>query len=353
MIRYAEGDLLNERADALVNTVNELGVMGKGIALQFKESYPVSAKAYVDAAKAGKIKVGSVFVTEGIPLHGPRWIIHFPTKKHWRHASKLEWIHDGLKDLARVIRQLEIRSIALPPLGAGNGKLDWSDVKEAIEVELGELANVEVVVFEPTDTYYAGPKTAGVESLTPARALIVELVRRYSILGMDCSLLEVQKLAWFLLQAIRQDKLSDPLQLTFVAQRYGPYSDQLRHLLNAVDGSYIHSAKRIVDSKPFDPLWFDTTKQDELASYLGSEAAIEFRPALDSTERLIDGFESQFGMELLATVDWLLRERDCEPTIAAIRKGLESWPGPADSGERKQRLFDDRSIGLALERLSA
>ncbi len=351
MIRFTSGNLLDASTEALVNTVNEVGVMGKGIALMFKETFPESAAAYERAARSGKVHVGRVLVTEGLGLSGPRWIIHFPTKKHWRNPSKLEWVREGLVDLVRVIRELNIQSIAIPPLGAGNGKLDWALVRNEIELALGELSEVEVVVFEPSAAYFSEPKVAGLERLTPARALIAELVRRYSVLGLDCTLLEAQKLAWFLNRAITSLGISDVLDLDFKANHYGPYSDKLRHLLNGLDGSYLHSEKRVADTGPFGAVWFEPSRRTEVREYLESAEASPFVPALEKTTAVIDGFESPLGMELLATVDWLLVQRDAPRTVAGIRGALERWPGKIAAGERKLRLFDDRLLALALSRL--
>src|ERR1700674_5343955 len=140
MIRYTQGNLLEAPTEALVNTVNEVGVMGKGVALMFSEAFPDNARAYVEACKDGKVHVGRMFVTENRELTEQRWIINFPTKKHWRGPSRLEWIHDGLKDLVRVIKAKKIRSIALPPLGCGNGRLDWTMVRHEIEASLAGLS---------------------------------------------------------------------------------------------------------------------------------------------------------------------------------------------------------------------
>jgi O-acetyl-ADP-ribose deacetylase (regulator of RNase III) len=239
MIRYTHGNLLEAPAEALVNTVNEVGVMGKGIALMFREAFPEASREYEQAARAGNVRVGSVLVVKNQAPSGPRWIIHFPTKKHWRHRSKLEWIREGLKDLVRVVRDNHIHSIAVPPLGCGNGGLDWELVRREIEGAAAELPDVEFLVFAPTNEYQNAPKREGVEELTPARALIAELVRRYAVLGLDCTNLEVQKLAWFLDRSIKALALPDPLKLDFAANKYGPYADRLRHLLNGLDGSYI------------------------------------------------------------------------------------------------------------------
>ena len=237
MIRYTKGNLLDAPAEALVNTVNEVGVMGKGIALMFREAFPASAQVYEEACERGDVKVGAMLVTHNDRLMGPKWIIHFPTKKHWRNPSQLQWIRDGLQDLVRVVREHGISSIAVPPLGCGNGGLNWVDVRQEIESALSAIDGIDVLVFEPTTDYMAAPKPRGVEELTPARALVAELVRRYSVLGLECTNLEVQKLAWFLQRALVRLGAPNPLKLKFAADKYGPYADGLRHLLNALDGS--------------------------------------------------------------------------------------------------------------------
>ena len=351
MIRYTQGNLLEAHAEAVINTVNEIGVMGKGIALMIREAFPSSAKAYMEACKRGEVRVGKMFVTAAEGLLGPRWIIHFPTKKHWRHPSRMEWVRDGLEDLVRVLREKQIRSVAMPPLGCGNGGLEWSQVRREIELAMSDLVDVDVIVYEPTSAYHNAPKREGLEELTPARALIAELVRRYGVLELECTNLEVQKLAWFLKRSIVEARLEDPLKLRFSANKYGPYSDQLRHLLDGLDGSYLHCEKRLADAGPLEPLWFEQEKRVAVQEYLDSEAAREFKPALERTTTLIDGFESPLGMELLATVDWLLHMQRCEPTVVGIRAGLSLWPGGESAAQRKLAIFDDRLIGLALRRL--
>jgi len=350
VITYAIGNLLEAPVEALVNTVNEIGVMGKGVALQFKETFPEAAREYAEAAKRGEVHVGQVLVTSTSNLAGPRWIIHFPTKRHWRNPSKLEWVRDGLTDLSRVTRELEIRSIAVPPLGCGNGGLAWSDVRSLIEEALGDLPGVEVMVFEPVASYAAPPKQRGVEELTPARALVAEMIRRYSVLGMGCTTLEVQKLAWFLHRAFSITGTNDPLRLRFGANVYGPYADQLRHLLDAMDGSYLHSEHRLSEATYLELISFSNERRESVKAYLESEAK-DLLPALDAATRYIDGFESPLGMELLATVDWLVAHEGCEASEEAIRRALDAWPGGRSAGQRKQRLFDRRMIELALGRV--
>ena len=353
MIRFTRGNLLDARADALVNTVNEVGVMGKGIALMFRDAFPHNTEEYQRAAKAKRIRVGKVFVTENPELGGPRWIINFPTKKHWRHRSRLEWIRAGLADLAAALHERGIKSVALPPLGCGSGGLNWADVRSEIVTALEPLNDIDIIVYEPTDEYQTKPKETGVEKLTPARALIAELVRRYGVLGLDCTILEVQKLAWFLAREIARAGLEDPLRLKFAADKYGPYDDRLRHLLNALDGSYLHSDKRLGDASPYDLIWFDAARRSQVEEFLKSAAAEHYLPVLESTAKLIDGFESPFGMELLATVDWLLARENISPDVSALRTSLHKWPGGKASAQRKASLFDDRMLGLALNRIVA
>lgn len=352
MIRYAEGNLLESGADALVNTVNEVGVMGKGIALMFRDAFPANTEAYQRAAKAKTISVGKMLVTENPVLGGPRWIINFPTKRHWRSPSQLRWVRDGLDDLVRVVRELGIRSVALPPLGCGNGGLEWSEVRPLIERFAQRVPDTEIIAFAPTQVYQGSPKVGGVERLTVARALVAELVRRYAVLGLDCTVLEVQKLAWFLSREINRQGLPDPLRLEFRANRFGPYDDRLRHLLNALDGSYLHADKRLADAGPFDLIRFEDSRAAEVASYLAGGDARPYRAALESTASLIDGFESPYGMELLATVDWLLAREHVSASLDDLEEAIAQWPGGPESAARKRRLFDRSRLGIALERLS-
>lgn len=351
MIRFTTGNLLDADVEAVVNTVNTVGVMGKGIALMFKERFPENFVAYEAATKRGEVQVGRMFVTASTELSGPRWIINFPTKKHWRNPSKLEWVAEGLEDLRRAIAEKGIRSIAVPPLGSGNGGLDWASVRPLIEAALGDLADVQVVVYEPTAKYQNVAKGRGVEKLTPARALIAEMIRRYSVLGLECSILEVQKLAWVLERVIQRCKLADPLKLEFQANRYGPYAHKLTHLLNALDGSYLHCEKRLADASPFDTIHFDNQLQTKLRAFFSTAEGAVFAEAVNKTDELIDGFQSPLGMEALATVDWLIARERAEPTLAGIRLALDRWPGGTEAAVRKRRVFSDKLLQASLARL--
>ncbi len=351
MLRFTTGNLLASDAEALVNTVNTVGVMGKGIALMFKERFPDNFKAYQAACKAQELRVGRMLVVPRNRLGDPKWIINFPTKEHWRSPSRIEWVEAGLRDLVQVIEREGIRSIAIPPLGAGNGKLDWHDVRPLIEQAFTPLQDVQVTVFEPTMQYQNVVKRSGVEKLTPARALVADLIRRYWVHGMECSLLEIQKLAYFLERCCRALKLDDVLDLRFTAHSYGPYANRLQHMLNSLDGSYLHCEKRIGDAGPFDTIWFNEERADKLNAFLSSPDMKPYRPALEATAELIQGFESPFGLELLATVDWLVHVSKVDPDVASIRRALGSWGADRDAAERKSRLFEDRVLALSLEHL--
>ena len=272
MLRLVSGNLLDADVDAVVNTVNTVGVMGRGIALAFRTAYPENYRLYAAACKADEVRIGQMFVTRNLSLQGPHWIINFPTKKHWRHRSKLDWILEGLHDLRRVVLENGIRTLAVPPLGCGHGGLDWNDVRPAIERALADLPKTRVLLFEPTAQYSTPAKTEGTSALTPARALVVDAIRRYCVLGIECFNLEAQKLSYFVERAISDARLQNPLQLKFSARRYGPYSDTLRHVLDDLDGTWLGSERRLADSRPFDRLWFDVAKEEDLDTYLHDEA---------------------------------------------------------------------------------
>lgn len=148
-----DGNLLEAEADALVNAVNEVGVMGKGIALMFRKAFPENTEAYAETCRRREVRVGHMSVTRRVAPTGPEWTINFPTKKHWRSGSRIEWVRDGLNDLVRVIRGHDIRSIAVPALGCGNGGLDWASIRPLMEATLGELDDVRVLIFEPSSVY--------------------------------------------------------------------------------------------------------------------------------------------------------------------------------------------------------
>src|SRR5215475_10895167 len=148
MIRDVVGNLLQSKADALVNTVNTVGVAGKGVALQFRQAFPENFRAYERAVRRGEVRPGKIFVWPRGSHEPPYYIINFPTKRHWRERSRVEDIESGLKDLVQVVGQRRIKSLAVPPLGCGNGGLDWGMVRPLIVAALKPL-DIEVELFAP------------------------------------------------------------------------------------------------------------------------------------------------------------------------------------------------------------
>lgn len=149
-MKETHGDLLEADVEVLVNAVNCVEVMGKGIALQFKQKFPADYfKTYKNACRNGDLRIGKVQVYSLGSEIIPRFIINFPTKNHWREKSRIEDIESGLQSLAEAINFYEIKSIAMPALGCGLGGLDYQDVKPLIEKAFLSLPNVEVVLFLP------------------------------------------------------------------------------------------------------------------------------------------------------------------------------------------------------------
>jgi len=337
MITYRHGNLLQSDAEALVNTVNCVGVMGKGIALQFKQAFPANFSAYQKACKAEAVKPGKMLVVDTGNMINPRWIINFPTKTHWRAPSKIGYIEQGLKDLVRVIREYHIQSIALPPLGCGNGGLDWQQVQPLIEAALADLPDVEVLVYPPQPAPEADsmPIATQPPKMTRARALFIKLIEQYCLPGYRLSLLEIQKLSYFLQAA------GEPLKLDFKPHFYGPYAENLNHVLQRIEGHFIRG-------------YGDRNKDAEI--HLQSDAvalADEFLQSdADAGQRLarikalIEGFETPYGMELLATVHWVQQENPDADDADVVRK-VHQW------SRRKQALMHDSHILKALSRLRA
>lgn len=343
MLELVEGNLLEAPADALVNTVNTEGVMGKGIALQFAKKFPDMLAAYRSACKAGEVQPGRMHIYERQEMFGPRYVINFPTKRHWKSPSRMEDIAAGLDALAEEIRGLQIRSIAIPPLGCGNGGLKWDDVLPLIKAKLGALANVKVLVYPPNGAPTAGEIVHKTErpEMNPSRAIVMRIWRQYFALGYQLTLLEVHKLLYFLQAA------GEPLRLRFEKQTYGPYADNLRHLLHRFEG---HFTLGFADgrNKPDTEITLQPTAIKEADEFLAqhSETSAPSLGRLDRVARLIEGYESPYGMELLATVHWVATQ-DRATTVDAVVAGVHGW------NARKQKLMTAEHVTLAHQRLAA
>jgi O-acetyl-ADP-ribose deacetylase (regulator of RNase III) len=336
MISYKTGNILDESAEALVNTVNCVGFMGRGISLQFKEAWPENFKAYAAACRKGEVQPGRMFVYETGRLTNPRYIINFPTKRHWRGKSRLEDVEAGLAALVAEIRQRHIRTIAIPPLGAGLGGLNWPKVRTRIEQAMRDLPEVGVVVFEPVGKTALPRSMRGgkIPKMTLGRAALVGLMARYltGLLDPFVSLLEVHKLMYFMQEA------GQPLQLRFVKGPFGPYAENLRHVLNEIEGYYTSGYGSGGDSPE---------KVIELVPGAVDEARRTLAEQQDSLRRfervaeLVKGFESPFGLELLATTHWIVKRDHPAPEHELIEQ-FYSW------AERK-RQFTPQQIRLALK----
>ena len=339
--REASGNLLASEADALVNTVNVVGVMGKGIALQFKRAYPANFKAYEAACKQQQVRLGEMFVFDAGQLMRPRWIINFPTKGHWRSNSRLADVSAGLDDLRRAIIEMGITSIALPPLGCGNGGLNWADVLPLIHSKLDGL-DVEVTIYPPATAPAAAlmPVATNRPTLTPGKAALVGMVDRYSRMGVGVSLIEVQKLMYLLQEA------GENLNLRFERAIYGPYADNLRHVLKAVEGHYLSGfgdgSSKVHDAETITVL---PGAAAEAEAVLATNPAVVER--MDRVIGVVDGFESPYGLELLASVHWVAAHDQggatSDPDVVIER--VQRW------NSRKQRMFTADHIAVALQRL--
>lgn len=339
MIEYKQGNILNEDAEALTNTVNCVGAMGRGIALQFKYAFPDNFKAYEAACKKGKVQPGKMFVFETGKLTNPRFIINFPTKRHWRGKSQIEDIESGLKALVDTICRYNIRSIAIPPLGSGLGGLDWSRVKTCIEVALQSLTDVRVIIYEPSDVHQVEGLQLNQKApnMTPGRAVLLELMYHYlnGLLDPFITLLEVHKLMYFMQEA------GEPLRLNYCKDLYGPYAENLRHVLKALDGFFISGYSDGGDT-PMKQLTLLPGAIQKATAFLKHYP--DTRARFKKVGELVEGFESPFGLELLSTIHWIMRNFSIN-SVDDVVKHTYAW------NERKQQ-FTPRQIALAVDVLS-
>lgn len=339
MIEFRTGDILKTDAEAFVNTVNCVGIMGRGIALQFKNAFPENFKSYKEACDRHELQPGKLLVFETGRLSNPRYIINFPTKRHWKGKSRIQDIEAGLKALVHEIRQRRIHSVAIPPLGAGLGGLEWRAVRPRIETALRGLLDVRTVVFEP-HAQATAPRVGATAApkMTPGRAALVSLVRRYLDGLMDpfVTLLEVHKLLYFMQEA------GQPLRLRYAKAPHGPYAENLRHVLQAVEGYMIAGFSDGGDA-PGKRLQLVPGVTEEARAFLEGNAMTKRN--LDRVAKLVTGFETPFGLELLSTTHWVVTKEgasDLDHAIGAIR----AW------GKHKAQ-FTPRQIDLAYDDLES
>lgn len=336
MIQLGQGNLLKADVEALVNTVNTVGIMGKGVALQFRQAFPKNYETYRKACKIGDVKIGRMFVYNTGSWTNPRYIINFPTKKHWKERTRIAYIKDGLVDLRNIILNEGIRSIAIPPLGCGSGGLKWNNVRPIIEDALTGLQDVNIVLFEPRGAPEPDKVKVATKrpKMTYGRAVLIKLFKNYLLPGYRLTMLEAQKLAYLLQEA------GEPLKLEFTEQRYGPYAEKLNHVLQRIEGHFI----RGYGDRSRDASMIIISGEDEADRLLEDDKARLNR--LRKVTQLIEGFETPYGLELLTTVHWVVKHEgvkadDTQEIISAVK----SW------SRRKQHLFIPDHIKVAIQQL--
>lgn len=338
MIEFQQGDILHADAEALVNTVNCVGIMGRGIALQFRKEFPDNYSAYKTICDRQELQPGRMFVFDLNRLQHPRFIINFPTKRHWKNKSRIEDIQSGLQALVQEVRRLKIHSIAIPPLGCGLGGLNWKDVRPLIEQAFRDLPEVRVLVYEPKGAPAATEmaKAKKTPKMTIGRAALLGLIRRYLSAVMDpaVSLLEIHKLMYFMQEA------GEPLKLNYSKGLYGPYAENLRHVLSAIEGHFINGYGDAEDN-PTKQIELKLEAAEQAEAFLKDHPATQAR--FDQVAKLIDGFETPFGLELLATVHWIAWQEKAVGFADTVTK-VYGW------NERK-RMFNEQQIQLAWEML--
>jgi len=332
------GNLLEADVEALVNTVNTVGVMGKGIALQFRQAFPENYKAYQAACKRGEVRPGRMFITFLPSLTGPRFIINFPTKRDWREKAKIEDIESGLAALTAELLNKNIRSIAVPPLGCGNGGLNWNDVRPRIEEAFADLPEIKVLLFTPEGAPAANEMRIETKrpNMTWGRAAIIKLLDEYIVPGYPVTQLEIQKLAYFLQAA------GAPLKLAFNKAQFGPYAENLHHVLQRMEGHYLRgygdrSRESSIHVLP------DASHESSML-LAGRPSTLE---CMRRVHELVEGFETPYSLELLATVHWLAKNEDetVGNDVSVAVRGVQEW------SPRKKGLFAEAHITTAWHRL--
>lgn len=350
MLHYVKGNLLESNAQALVNTVNTVGVMGKGIALQFREAFRENYRIYRNMCQEKKLNVGKILVVEDTNLkYGKKIIFNFPTKTHWRLPSEYAYIAQGLQSLRTEIIKHNIRSIAIPPLGSHNGGLEWLRVKPMIEQALSDL-DCDIYIYEPSDIIIEKLKSERVK-LTPARAMLLTLLSDMNKFGEFASVFAAEKVIYFM-QCFGAEHI---FKIEYQPYHYGPYSDgKVAHMLYALNGSYIKGMGGM-DNRPFDYIWLLNDTDSVASSYLADTTdSLHLSAICNKTKAFLRGFYSNYSLELLSSVHYLLKHttslqnwRNDDETVVLDRltEEIQRW------SNRKQQLFKRNHLSLAYQHL--
>jgi O-acetyl-ADP-ribose deacetylase (regulator of RNase III) len=341
-MKFLKGNLLDAKTQALVNTVNTVGIMGKGVALQFKETFPENYRAYFESCKRKELKPGKLLVVKENLINEEKIIINFPTKTEWFKKSQYTYIEEGLKELVKLISEYKINSIAIPPLGCGNGGLKWEKVKQLIEKYLSGLKEVDIQIYEPNDEIKEMLKKQELQEeirLTSARAMLLYSMFYYESLGENSSLFVANKLSYFL-KRLGEKSFS---KVKFTASHYGPYSVQIEHMLHLVNGKYIKGLEQM-NTKPFETIELQYDRAFEISEFVKFKLSSEQNQILKNLIKLIDGFQSALSLEILATVDFIRKDMPNAKKKDVINK-IKKW------SYRKQELFKEKYIDIALKHL--
>lgn len=320
MIEFTTGNILNSDVDCLVNTVNCEGYMGKGIAYQFKQAFPDNYKAYVEACRKGQMRIGSVFIYS----EDGKTIVNFPTKDKWRNNSKIEYIQEGLENLVDKLTLVKPASVAIPPLGCGNGGLQWHDVKGLIEEYLSPVPDIKFIVYEPSNYYKADIKTA--PKLNLSHLVLMQL--KFNLVKFDK--IRLQKCAYFF------NIFSGQTYFSFERAKYGPYAHSIDIL-----------SKQIKEYQSFYNI--DTSKAYELAhKELVSESIAnkleQYRIFIIKSSSIVNNVKSQKDLEVLASVSRVIEEHK-EIDEIGINNEIKHW------SERKKEMMSGKEIKNALNEL--
>ncbi|MBR1835339.1 MAG: macro domain-containing protein [Bacteroidales bacterium] len=348
MIRYVKGNLLDSEAEALVNTVNTVGVMGKGLALQFKEQFPENYRKYREVCRNNAFHVGQLFDTIEHTVSGDKVIINFPTKTTWREPSKYSYIEEGLAALKRLLIDKGIKSVAIPPLGTRNGGLDWDRVRQMIVDSLSDL-ECDIIVYEPNEVIVERMRAERVR-LTPARAMMLDVLCDLVSQGEVVSEFAAEKVVYFL----QRFGAENVFKLNFQPAYYGPYSGKVRYVLRYLNGSYLMGLEEM-SQRPFEPIWLLPEIGDYIMSFFMKDGNIDYAKISEKTKGFLSGFYSNYSLEILSTIDFILRhdpalfdwkDKDRDFVIEKVHDGISQW------SNRKDRLFgEERNIGIVVDHL--
>ncbi|MDI9313282.1 MAG: macro domain-containing protein [Hydrotalea sp.] len=342
MIILQKGKIEDADAEALVNSVNCVGVMGRGVALAFKEKYSNNFKEYEKACQDGLVQTGKMFVYSTKNIFNPKYIINFPTKVHWRGKSKIEYIEDGLQDLINAVKKYKIQSIAIPPLGCGLGGLNWQEVSILIKNSFQDLPDVKVFLYEPNqslaDNKFKTNYNNQSGKLTTGRASLVLLIDSYleGLLDEAITLLEVHKLMYFM------QAFGEPLRLQFNKEQFGPYAQNLRFVLDALCNHFIKGFEQ--GDKPNNLIELLPGAKEKSEIFLNATDTSQTKENIEKVKKLIDGFEDSFGMELLSSVHWATNEMKTNDSKKIINY-ISNW------SDRKKKLFQPEAIEIAIKTL--